>query len=97
MLELGPQAQMLHHQVGVDAKKIGLNEIYSYGGESSAYLTGFGYSESEQTKHLFSSHEVLADAIALRLKSMSGDVALLLKGSRGMQMEKVLERLLGVL
>lgn len=97
MLELGLRSGELHFGVGADAKKMGLDEIFAYGGDSTESLKGFGYSEAEIAARSFTTHDVMADKIATRLKSHSGEIALLVKGSRGMKMEKVLERLLVVL
>jgi UDP-N-acetylmuramoyl-tripeptide--D-alanyl-D-alanine ligase len=97
MLELGSRSSELHLEVGTAAKSMGLDEIFTYGGDSIQYLKGFGYSESEIATHSFTTHDTMAEKIAARLKSHSGEAVLLLKGSRGMKMEKVLERLLVIL
>lgn len=97
MLELGSGSSQLHFEVGISAKKAGLDEVFAYGGDSTEYLKGFGYSAAEIAERTFATHDAMADKIATRIKSHSGEVALLLKGSRGMKMEKVLERLLVIL
>ncbi|MBF0105269.1 MAG: UDP-N-acetylmuramoyl-tripeptide--D-alanyl-D-alanine ligase [Deltaproteobacteria bacterium] len=92
MLELGKQSLALHVALGEFLKQKGLNELLVYGAHAEGYLTGFGYSSQEAKKRLFETHgdlaAVLKDTIGKKEK-----VVVMLKGSRGMTMEKVLTTL----
>lgn len=92
MLELGPEAEAIHARIGRFAAKSGVNAFYSYGvlaGRSAkeAALTGGCHAKAGKHK------DRLADEIAKQLKS--GDVVLV-KGSRGMGMEDVADRLVSM-
>ena len=88
MLELGDFAPQAHFEVGAYAA--GRAELlYAYGDNSEQYVRGAkenGLTRAER----FDSHEELY--AALRTELRPGDTVLL-KGSRGMHMERVLERL----
>lgn len=83
MLELGDYAAEKHREVGSAAAKAA-DLLFAYGENSEKYVEaaeGLSYAET------FTTHEELADA--LRRTMRQGDV-LLIKGSRGMHMERVL-------
>lgn len=89
MLELGVSAAGLHHEVGACAKKLKFERVYAYGAESRNYLAGFGIKGPGYEDHLQMAHEIVED-----LRKSQGQVVVLIKGSRGMRMEKVLEEIL---
>lgn len=86
MFELGETASHWHTQVGVAAKKAGINQMYTLGNESVNYSIGFGHSVTEQTSQHFSTHQELANALFQNTKGKQ-KIAVLFKGSRGMKME----------
>ena len=90
MLELGAQVRSLHRKVGVRAARSGISRLYVYG-EFAAEVTAGAHDEGMQPTDIF---EGTHDEIVEDLKNwlQPGDW-LLVKGSRGMAMEKVVEGL----
>jgi len=90
MLELGAQAQPLHRKVGARAARSDISRLYVYG-EFAAVVTAGARDEGMQPKDTF---EGTHDEIVEDLKNwlQPGDW-LLVKGSRGMAMEKVVRKL----
>ncbi len=85
MGELGQSAIDLHRTIGRDARKAGLDQLLTLG-ELSAYATEeFG----KGAQHFSSLNELLDVAGCL----LADDVTLLVKGSRFMQMERVVKQL----
>ena len=80
MLELGRYKKQLHKEVGVYAKKMGINVILGYGDLTKYAVDGFG------KKAIFFKDEENLKSY-LRKNITSKDV-ILIKGSRGMKMEK---------
>ena len=80
MLELGRYKKQLHKEVGVYAKKRGINIILGYGDLTKYAVDGFG------KKAIFFKDEENLKSY-LRENITSKDV-ILIKGSRGMKMEK---------
>ena len=80
MLELGRYKKQLHKEVGVYAKKMGINVILGYGDLTKYAVDGFG------KKAIFFKDEENLKSY-LRENITSKDV-ILIKGSRGMKMEK---------
>ena len=85
MKELGNDAVDLHGRVGEQAAEAGIDEFYGLGEMSRIACQHF----SEQAHH-FSDHERLVADLLARLKGVSGPVTVLVKGSRSMQMERVI-------
>ena len=90
MLELGAQAQTLHRKVGAHAARSTISRLYAYG-EFAAEVTVGAQDEGMQPQDTF---EGTHDEIVEDLKNwlQPGDW-LLVKGSRGMAMEKVVRKL----
>lgn len=89
MLELGEDAAALHREAGEKAARSGVERLYVRGEFASAVAEGAraaGLSKVE----IIDGHEAMASAIAAA--ACPGD-ALLVKGSRGMRMERVIESL----
>ena len=84
MLELGPEAAELHAAAGRYARDRGVVRIYALGPESVAAVEAFGAG-----RH-FEDAEALAAALE---KDLPANVNLLVKGSRSMRLEAVVERL----
>jgi UDP-N-acetylmuramoyl-tripeptide--D-alanyl-D-alanine ligase len=79
MLELGEQSKKEHRAIGMLIRKLGLDELYTYGKDSKAM----------KGKH-FSSKAILVNELMAKVRA--GDIVLV-KGSRGMKMEEVVEQL----
>ena len=89
MLELGDDSAVLHRGVGTQAGERGVDAVFAYGEHACDIIAGArdaGIARSEA----FDSHEAIADALVL---SASPGDSILLKGSRGMRMERVAELL----
>ena len=89
MLEMGEKSASLHRQVGRIAAKEGVDHLLAMGKQASHLLAGAA--EAGMTRdQLFEagSHEEMATLIQ---SLMGAGDWLLVKGSRGMQMEKVVE------
>ena len=85
MLELGGFAPQAHYEIGQAAAETA-DVLFAYGANSEAYVAGAkaaGMAEAES----FPSHAALAEALRRTLRPSD---TLLVKGSRGMQMERVL-------
>jgi UDP-N-acetylmuramoyl-tripeptide--D-alanyl-D-alanine ligase len=89
MLELGPAGAEEHRKIGRTAARLGVHAVIALGSLSKHILEGAAEAGMPQ-ENLFSaaSHEQAAEL--LRSQSQNGD-AVLIKGSRGMKMEKILE------
>lgn len=91
MLELGDQSENEHRKMGEYLRNKNIDVVFCYGSFSNLILEGLDNTHPGSTvKEIFNTHENLARALTDLLQE--GDV-LLLKGSRGMQLEKVLEYL----
>ena len=86
MRELGDDAEALHAQVGARAREAGLARLYTLGPLSAAAAHAFG----ADARH-FKTHDALADALRADLAS---DVRVLVKGSRGSAMDRIVAALL---
>ena len=86
MRELGADAEALHAEAGRRAKAAGVARLYALGELSAAAARAFGAGACH-----FDSHEALADALRADLR---GDVRILVKGSRGSAMDRVVATLL---
>lgn len=87
MLELGAISEIEHIKVGQEIAKNGFKELYAYGPNSENYLKGLG---NEVPFFKLSNHSNIKDFIDL--DSISNTV-ILVKGSRGMRMEKIFSSL----
>jgi UDP-N-acetylmuramoyl-tripeptide--D-alanyl-D-alanine ligase len=85
MGELGADAKQLHMDIGAYAKAAGLKKLYCLGELSYEMVRGFG----EGAKH-YATPVAIADAIKPLL---SEDNVVLIKGSRFMKMERVVDLL----
>jgi UDP-N-acetylmuramoyl-tripeptide--D-alanyl-D-alanine ligase len=86
MGELGADAAALHAELGVQAKALGITRLFATGAASRAAVTAFGEGAS-----WFADHASLTAAVKT---DISADVVLLVKGSRFMAMEQVVNGLL---
>ncbi len=86
MGELGRDAAQLHEQIGCMARAEGVDRLYAVGELSQAAAEAFG-----PDGHHFKNCEQLIAALREELKA---EMTLLVKGSRAMQMERVVTALL---
>jgi UDP-N-acetylmuramoyl-tripeptide--D-alanyl-D-alanine ligase len=88
MTELGAQAEVCHEEAGIQARKAGFQRCYGTGSLSRHTVTGFGQggTHCETVETLI---ETLREAVA----SVTSKPTLLIKGSRSMRMEQVVEAL----
>ncbi|GAB1594516.1 UDP-N-acetylmuramoyl-tripeptide--D-alanyl-D-alanine ligase [Lysobacter claricitrinus] len=86
MRELGDDAVALHAQAGTRAREAGIARLYTLGPLSAAAADAFGAS----ARH-FETHESLAESLRADL---SADVRVLVKGSRGSAMDRIVAALL---
>ena len=90
MLELGEQAESLHSQIGAEAARAGIRRLWACGEFAAAVISGARAEGMLSADATAGTHEQII--AALRSELQSGDWVLV-KGSRGMTMEKVVEGL----
>lgn len=86
MLELGKDESILHQQIGEYAKQAGLDALYCFGPLSQHAATAFG----KNAEH-FTNHESLIKVLLTRLDNQT---TVLVKGSKSMNMNKVVKALM---
>lgn len=89
MLEVGSGGAQIHDEIGGYAKSQGVDILLATGSLAAVAAHNFGAGG----RH-FSSGKALAQAL---LKEVDADTAVLVKGSRSMRMEKIIEQLLASL
>ncbi len=87
MRELGEEAAAWHSQAGERIRKAGIDHLFTYGEHAHHAAEQFGKSALH-----FDNHLQLAEAVLPLLQSPA---AVLIKGSRAMKMEEVVNQLLG--
>jgi len=87
MLELGAQSAALHREIGEKAAACGVERLLVRGAFAQAMADG-ARAAGVPSVEVLDAHEAMADVIAA--DAVEGD-CLLVKGSRGMRMEKVIE------
>ncbi len=85
MKELGDDAAELHREVGEAARASGVSRLFAYGDLASNAAEGFGENAS-----WYVSIDALVEDLSAQL---SEDVSVLVKGSRSMRMERVVDAL----
>ena len=85
MAELGSNATELHKEAGHYAKEKGVDSLYSFGKLAATAAKEFG-----KNGYCYDKHEDMIDALK---QELSQDVTLLVKGSRSMRMENVVNAL----
>jgi UDP-N-acetylmuramoyl-tripeptide--D-alanyl-D-alanine ligase len=89
MLELGESSKQLHRQVGLGVAEAKLDALCTYGEHAKAIAEGAREAGLTNVHHAESMEQVLAWS----RRWLCDDAWLLLKGSRGMRLERVVERL----
>ncbi|MEM4408578.1 MAG: UDP-N-acetylmuramoyl-tripeptide--D-alanyl-D-alanine ligase [Candidatus Caldarchaeum sp.] len=87
MLELGTASAKEHRHIGELAGSLGVDILIAYGSYAEEYLMG---ANEKVCRRLASTH---AEAAALLTECASKGDVVLVKGSRGMEMEKIIEKL----
>ena len=85
MKELGDDAAELHREVGEAARASGVDRLFAYGDLASSAVEGFG-----ENARWYASLDTLVDELC---EHLSSDVNVLVKGSRSMRMERVVDAL----
>lgn len=88
MLELGETAEQAHQALGQQANAEGIDQIYAVGDWASAVCVGFG----DRNCAVFRDTDTLIDILK---KELCGQESVLVKASRGMRLERVVDALLG--
>jgi len=89
MGELGENSATLHEQAGLMAKEMGVDACYTLGEQTALTAQAFG-----SHAHSYSEAEQLVAALAKELRANRGrPINILVKGSRAMKMEQVIELL----
>ena len=83
MFELGDDAERMHRDVGDAIRESGVNRLFTFGELSAAASEEFGEGAE--------SYESLEALVSDVQAGLSGDVNVLVKGSRGMRMERVVD------
>lgn len=86
MAELGEMTKAAHEEIGLFAKKAGIQKLFCYGKNSIYAVEKFG----DNAAH-FDDHATLTEALK---KALTENVTVLVKGSRSMKMEKVIEEIM---
>ena len=85
MGELGAFSQQHHHEVGVSARKHGIDVLMSCGEQSESTALAFG----DSGKHYQSQDELVRDLLG----QLDGRTTVLIKGSRSASMENIVHQL----
>jgi len=93
MLELGEESQAAHREIGYLIGELGLDYLFTVG--ELAGLIGQEAIRQGMSKDRVKVCDRLADAVAILIKTVRDQDTVLVKGSRGMKMEKVVEGLTG--
>lgn len=91
MLDLGPNEKQIHYDLGKDSLKFNYDEILLYGPLS--YSTYEAIKDTSDRKCQF--FENKEDIINYLKDKIDDNIAVLVKGSRGMKMDEIIERLKG--
>jgi UDP-N-acetylmuramyl pentapeptide synthase len=91
MLELGPEAQALHREVGAYLAGRGVSCLIACGGLGRSLAQG-AREAGLASNRIVEASDALAAAEILKTVVQPGDVVLV-KASRGMKMEQVIERM----
>ncbi len=91
MAELGDRSEALHAEMGRQAKAAGVERLYTVGELARTAVESFG-----DGGQAFAERDVLGSALDKALKSTAhSDLTVLVKGSRCMRMEKLVQALCG--
>jgi len=86
MRELGPEAENLHVAAGEQARKAGISKLFALGELSTVAAKAFG-----ENAQWFETHDALIAALRSELAQTHPPPVVLIKGSRGSAMERVVD------
>jgi len=87
MAELGEHSAALHAEVGQQAKAAGIERLLTFGAQAQAAATAFG-----DGGHAYAERDAVAAVLGAAVDATgANDLTILLKGSRCMGMEKLLQ------
>lgn len=86
MAELGENARQLHHDVGIYAKSLGIDNLLTLGVLSQATSSAF----NKKLKH-FDQRDALVEQLFNDIESIDMQISILVKGSRSAKMELVVQ------
>jgi UDP-N-acetylmuramoyl-tripeptide--D-alanyl-D-alanine ligase len=89
MLELGPEAAALHREAGSEIARLGIDVLWGVRGLASELVAGAEAAQIKQARLFAASEDA---AVALIDEIRAGDLVLV-KGSRGVETEKVIKAL----
>jgi UDP-N-acetylmuramyl pentapeptide synthase len=87
MLELGPEEGLFHRAVVEAARHFGVDLLFAYGPRMSAAFSGFGGPGAAEPEDLAKLLSAIREALG------TGPAILLVKGSRGLLLERAVEAL----
>lgn len=89
MLEMGIESPEYHMEIGAYAASLGVDYLFAFGESAKHYIVGAlpGFTHKNRVRH-FVDQEELVRALLPLLKQ---DTVFLVKGSRGMKMEKIVK------
>ncbi|MGM0846741.1 MAG: UDP-N-acetylmuramoyl-tripeptide--D-alanyl-D-alanine ligase [Bacillota bacterium] len=90
MLELGPNEEAYHYEVGLDIQRGEIDCVFTYGSLSNHLAKGAAEMIGEEKVFSFENKQDLTDKLK---SSLQGDEIVLFKASRGMKLEEVIEQL----
>lgn len=90
MLELGKESSNLHKQIGIMVPDMNFDMLLAVGKEAKNYVEGAKSRGMKNVKHF----DVVEDVVSFLSETVAEGDVLLVKGSRGMHMEKVVDALL---
>ncbi len=97
MLELGPSAADLHARVGRHAADLGIDLLIAHGDHAADYVRGAQSAQSTQSVQsviqAIAAADIDAAADAVMELAGKGSATVLVKGSRGARMERVIDNL----
>ena len=89
MLELGPISSAAHHEIGSYAATLGVAKLLAFGNLAAEYVQGFNSITNVGGAYFSNKAELIATLKAL----LQPQDTVLIKGSRGMKMEEVVQAL----
>ncbi|MFP6681312.1 MAG: UDP-N-acetylmuramoyl-tripeptide--D-alanyl-D-alanine ligase [Gammaproteobacteria bacterium] len=87
MGELGSSAAEIHHETGLNVRNAGIDRLYTFG--ELAAIAGIAYGDGAR------SYRDMGELIKILAAEVDREVTVLVKGSRAMEMERIVEVLVG--